>query len=257
MFAFLGNILNCLSRNIHFKWSGKEQSILNIILHVSFHSVLIAVLQMQADHPLCLRLRDAYASGCTQRIRCLISYVFWQLLQLTSDWFNWSREMLPRMLHFAFFYPKLCSPVSETNKFTFFFIVCVVFCGLMGFESVLKLLATPRSRLRRSIFTVNNRKKKTSGTQGSSFSPQQKRHSKHLWWSSETHSPLNLCILSHFHASVIIQPPADQRLIIIKSLCQKSSQSQGSNVLKSRHEFIFKFQFSWEMTIVRWLCDNR
>ena len=151
MFAFLGNVLSCLSRNIHFKWSGKEQSILKAILHVSFHSGLIAVLQMQGDHPPCLRLRDVRV-----RIRCLISYItcICNLLQLTLEWLNWSCEMLHKILDFASFDPKLWSAVNEINKFTFFFVVCVVFWGLMGFESVLKFLASSLCDYKRDTASI-------------------------------------------------------------------------------------------------------
>ena len=80
-------------------------------------------------HSPCLRLRDVRV-----RIRCLISYIFCNLLQLTSDWFNWSRETLNKILDFASFDHKLWSTVSEINKFTSFSVVCVVF-----FQWVLRL----------------------------------------------------------------------------------------------------------------------
>ena len=64
----------------------------------------------QTDHPLCLKPRDVRA------ILYLISYIFCNLLRLTSGWFNWSREMLHEILESASFHPKLWSIVSQINK---------------------------------------------------------------------------------------------------------------------------------------------
>ena len=67
MFAFLGNVLSCLSRNIHFKLSDKEQSILYTVLHVSFHSVLTSsaksLYYKSRQTTLCVWLYVTYASG--------------------------------------------------------------------------------------------------------------------------------------------------------------------------------------------------
>ena len=64
-----------------------------------------------------------------------------------------------------------------------------------------------------------------------------KRQGRQLRWPAETDSLQNLSIFSHFHASLAIQPRANKRWIIFKGLCQKSFQSLGFNVLKSRREF--------------------
>ena len=49
------------------------------------------------------------------------------------DWFSWSREVPNKILDFASFDPKLWSTESQITKVHLKFVVCVVFCSLMGF----------------------------------------------------------------------------------------------------------------------------
>ena len=95
---------------------------------ITLITLLSGVFIPQADHPLCLRPRDVRLT-----IRYLISYIFCNLLRLSSDWFNWSRKMLNKILDFASFDTKLWSTVSQINKVHLRIAVCVVFFGLMGF----------------------------------------------------------------------------------------------------------------------------
>ena len=64
----------------------------------------------QEDHPLCWRPRDERA------IRFLISYIFCNLLRLTSDWFKWSWEMLHKILDFASQTVIYCRPWPDKHS---------------------------------------------------------------------------------------------------------------------------------------------
>ena len=76
----------------------KDGGMANVLIIVTSYSCV-----PQVDHPLCLRLLDL------RPIHYLISYIFFNLLRLTSDWFNWSREVFHKILDFASLDSKLWS----------------------------------------------------------------------------------------------------------------------------------------------------
>ena len=82
----------------------------------------------QADNPDCLRPSDV-------TILSLISYIYCNLWRLTSPWFKWSQGKLHNIPNVASFYLKLGSTVSQINIVHFPYIVCVLFCDLMGLQA--------------------------------------------------------------------------------------------------------------------------
>ena len=66
---------------------------------------------------------------------------------------------------------------------------------------------------------------------------QEKRQGVQLLQPTEPNASWILPILSHFHASLAIQPQVNESHIMFEDRCQKSLNSLGSNDLKCRREF--------------------
>ena len=88
----------------------------------------------------------------------LISYIFCNNF---VGLFKWSREMLHKILDFAYFDSKLWSTVTKINKVHLRFVVWVVFCGLMGFWGRWFFLGLPpptKVRKRQTALEMADRK---------------------------------------------------------------------------------------------------
>ena len=118
--------------------------------------------------------------------------------------------MVHKIPNFASFDPKLLYNVSQMNKDNLRYVICVVFCGFWCFESLAAGAPTDEG-------------KKEKGMQ--------------LCQPTEPNASWILPILSHFHASLAIQPRANESHIMSEDRCQKSLNLLASNDLKCRREF--------------------
>ena len=118
--------------------------------------------------------------------------------------------MVHKIPSFASFDRKLWYNVSQMNKDNLRYVVCVVFCVFWCFESLAAGAPTEEG-------------KKEQGMQ--------------LFQPTEPNASWILPILFHFHASLAIQPRANESHIMSEDWCQNSLNLLGSNDLKCRREF--------------------